>query len=285
MLPRMAKPIQTARLTWREDVTDTLARFRFDLDGGVPDFLPGQFVTLGLPDDEKPGKLLWRAYSIASAPSTKEHLELYIRRPMSPVPGRFTSALWKLPIGGELAQRGITGPFGVEEKLPSGAPDQRRLLLVGGGTGIAPYVAMAVEMKRRATPREVIIVHGASYVDELGYRDLFQAMEQETRSAGPDAFRLRYVASISRPKEPKNAGWTGDCGRAESLFVAPEGGGPSRMERLLDEPITPERFFVHVCGYDGTCKGVLAVLEPRGFRGFRQRREDGSFDLKIESYG
>jgi ferredoxin--NADP+ reductase len=285
MLPAMAKPIQTARLTWREDLTDTLARFRFELEGGVPDFLPGQFITLGLPDDQKPGKLLWRAYSIASAPSTKEHLELYVRRPTSPLPGRFTSALWDLPVGGELANRGITGPFTVEETRPSGEPDRRRLLLVGGGTGIAPYVAIAVEMQRRATPREAIVVHGVSYVEELGYRDLFETMQRETADAGPDAFRLRYVPSISRPKEARNAGWTGEPGRAESLFAAPEGGGPSRMEELLDEPIKPERFFVHACGYDGTCKGVLAVLEPRGFRGFRQKREDGTFDIKIESYG
>ena len=43
----------------------------FDLEGGVPDFQPGQFVTLGLPDPdpERDGKMVWRAYSIASAPS------------------------------------------------------------------------------------------------------------------------------------------------------------------------------------------------------------------------
>ena len=93
------------------------------------------------------------------------------------------------------------------------------------------------------------------------------------------------MPSISRPKEEPNAGWTGEAGRAETLFVADAEGELSRMEEILGEPITPERFFVHVCGYDGTCKGVMAVLEPRGFRGFRQKREDGTFDVKVESYG
>jgi len=285
MLPRMPKTIETAKLIWRQDLTDTLARFRFTLQGGVPDYQPGQFITLGLPDDEKAGKVVWRAYSIASAPSTKEHLELYIRRPMAPVPGRFTSSLWELPVGAELSHRGITGPFTIEETLPSGEPDRRRLLAVGGGTGIAPYVAYAVEMKRRNTPRELVVLHGASYIEELGYRDLFQSLEAETKGAGPDAFRLRYIASVSRPREPKNAGWTGEVGRAETLFETPAGGGPSRIEQIVGEAVTPDRFFVHVCGYDGTCKGVMAVLEPRGFRGFRQKREDGTFDIKIESYG
>ena len=73
----MAKPILDATITYREDLNDTLSIFRFDLEGGVPDFAPGQFITLGLPDTdpEREGKTVWRAYSIASAPSTSQRIE------------------------------------------------------------------------------------------------------------------------------------------------------------------------------------------------------------------
>src|SRR6185295_9865658 len=148
------------------------------------DFKPGQFVTLGLPVTGDNGKVAWRAYSIASPPSEKAHVELYIRHAIKPVPGKFTSELWALPVGGMLQHRGITGPFTVEETYPSGQQDRRSLLLIAGGTGIAPFIAYAEELWRRRVPRQVMVLHGASYVEELGYRDVLQRIERETESAG-----------------------------------------------------------------------------------------------------
>ena len=109
----MAKPILNATLTAREDLEDTLSIMRFELEGGVPDFEPGQFVTFGLPDidPKREGKMVWRAYSIASPPYRKDCLELYIRWARKPLDGKFTTALWKLPVGATLKHRGTTGPF------------------------------------------------------------------------------------------------------------------------------------------------------------------------------
>lgn len=283
----MAKPILDATLTHRQDFNDTLSIYRFELEGGIPDFEPGQFVTLGLPDSdpEREGKMVWRAYSIASAPSEKRFLELYIRWARKPVDGKFTTALWKLPIGSTLKHRGITGPFTVDMTYPDGTPDDRALLLVGGGTGLAPYVSYAVEFQRRGIGRELIVCHGASYLDELGYAELMTSMEEETKNAGPGEFRLRYIPTISRPNEEANAGWTGETGRVESLFQPPEDGGRSRIEEILDREITHEDFACFVCGFGNTVKAVMAVLEPLGFRTRKTRREDGSYDLKFESYG
>ena len=281
----MAKPIETATLTWRKDLSDTLGFFRFELQGGVPDYLPGQFITLGGTRPADDGKPLWRAYSIASPPSEKRWLELYIRMPMAPVPGAFTSQLWELPVGGTLPHRGITGPFTIEEKRPDGSPDLRTLLCIAGGTGIAPFIAYALELRKRASPRRMIVVHGASHVHELGYDELLRSLEDETRGASESAFRLRYFPTISRPQDAHNAGWRGLCGRAESLVIPPEEGGRSRLESMLGEDITPDGWFCHACGYEGTVKAAQTVLEPRGFVSRRNRRPDGSFDLKVESYG
>ena len=44
-------------------------------EGQVPDFKPGQFVTLGL-NVPNEGKVIRRAYSIASPPEQKKHFEL-----------------------------------------------------------------------------------------------------------------------------------------------------------------------------------------------------------------
>ena len=72
---------------------------------------------------------------------------------------------------------------------------------------------------------------------------------------------------------------------ASERIVPPEGAERSRMEEIIGEAMTPENTFCHVCGYGGTVKACQAVLEPRGFRGPRNKREDGSFDMKVESYG
>ncbi len=280
----MGKAIESATLIWRQDLNDTLALFRFELESGIPDYQPGHFVTLGAPVGENE-KMVWRAYSIASPPSEKRWLELYIRRPMSPVPGAFTSHLWTTPVGGVIPHRGITGPFTIEEKRPDGSPDLRALLCIGGGTGVAPFIAYALELRHRAVPRRMIVVHGASHVHELGYDALLREIEASTRDAGPNAFSLRYFPTISRPADPQNAGWTGLTGRAEQLLTPPEGGGRSRIETLLDDDIVASAYFCHACGYEGTVKAAQTVLEPRGFVSRRNRREDGSFDLKVESYG
>ena len=281
----MAKPIESARIAWRRDLNDTLAIFRFELENGVPDYLPGQFITLGLPDPENPAKIPWRAYSIASPPSRKEYLELYIRRPMSPQPGKFTSLLWDLPVGSTVQHRGITGPFTIEPSNPDASPDLRTLLCVGGGTGVAPFVAYAFELAKNDVPRQMVLVHGASYVHELGYADLLEELQASTRAAGPDEFRLTYLPTISRGTDPQNAAWTGQVGRADQVLIPPSEGVRSRLEELLGDEIVPERYFCHACGYEGTVKAAQTVLEPRGFVSRRNRRPDGSFDYKVESYG
>jgi ferredoxin/flavodoxin---NADP+ reductase len=282
----MAKPILDATLTKREHLTDTLDVLEFELEGGVPDFKPGQFVTLGLPDPEPKGegKMVWRAYSIASAPSEKRHVELYIRWARTPVDGKLTTMLWKMPLGGKIKHRGTTGAFTIEDERPDGSPDNRRLLLLGGGTGLAPFVSYARELQRRGAARELIICHGASYVEELGYSEELSEMHRATASAGKDEFRLRYVPAISRPDEAANAGWGGQVGRVESLITC-SGEGRSKLEELLDSDLTPEEFFCHVCGYANTVKTAEASLAKRGFLSRRNRRADGSYDLKVESYG
>ena len=55
-------------------------------DGTVPDFKAGQFVTLSLMNPDE-GKLVRRAYSIASPPEKKKYFELLIRWVKKPSTG------------------------------------------------------------------------------------------------------------------------------------------------------------------------------------------------------
>ncbi len=253
-------------------------------NGSVPDFKPGQFVTLGL-NVPSEGKVIRRAYSIASPPEQKKHFELIIRWVKKPLPGRLTTELFNKKEGDEISWVKPTGIFTINEKMPDGTPDNRRLVLIGGGTGLAPFVSYSLHLKSIGSKREIVVLHGASYVDELSYRELLTDLETESIDKGKDKWNFRYRASISRPQEWFNRSWSGHKGRVETFLRPQPGSDISPLEKLVGEPITPKNTSFYVCGWQGTVDGVLDSLIPKGFVTERNKRKDGTFDVKFESYG
>lgn len=253
-------------------------------DGPVPDFKAGQFVTLGtyIPTE---GKIIRRAYSIASPPEQKKFFELLIRWVRKPVPGRLTTDLFNKKEGDEVFWVKPVGIFTVNEKMHDGSPDNRRMVLIGGGTGLAPFIAYTLHLKSIGSKREIIVLHGASYVDELSYRELLTDLEEESLDKGRDKWNFRYRASISRPQEWFNRTWSGQKGRVESFLRPMPGTDRSPLEELVGEKITPENTSFYVCGWQGPVDGALDYLVPKGFVTERNKRKDGSYDVKFESYG
>lgn len=253
-------------------------------DGPVPDFKAGQFVTLGtyIPTE---GKIIRRAYSIASPPEQKKHFELLIRWVRKPVPGRLTTDLFNKKEGDEIFWVKPVGIFTINEKMHDGSPDNRRMVLIGGGTGLAPFIAYTLHLKSIGSKREIIVLHGASYVDELSYRELLTDLEEESLDKGKDKWNFRYRASISRPQEWFNRTWSGQKGRVESFLRPKAGTDRSPLEELVGEKITTENTSFYVCGWQGTVDGALDYLVPKGFVTERNKRKDGSYDVKFESYG
>ena len=253
-------------------------------DGLVPDFKAGQFVTLGLHIPTE-GKIVRRAYSIASQPEQKKYFELVIRWVRKPVPGRLTTELFSKKEGDEIVWVKPTGIFTINEKLHNGAPDNRRMVLIGGGTGLAPFISYSLHMKAIGSTREIVVLHGASYVDELSYRELLTELEQESIDSGRDKWNFRYRASISRPQEWFNRSWGGQKGRVETFLRPKAGTDRSPLEELVGEKITTENTSFYVCGWQGTVDGSLDYLVPKGFVTERNKRKDGSYEVKFESYG
>jgi ferredoxin--NADP+ reductase len=253
-------------------------------EGQVPDFKPGQFVTLGL-HVPKEGKIIRRAYSIASPPEQKKYFELIVRWVKKPLPGRLTTELFNKKEGDEISWVKPTGIFTINEKMPDGSPDNRRLVLIGGGTGLAPFISYSLHLKSKKSKRQIIVLHGASYVDELSYRELLTELEEESLDSNNDGWNFRYRASISRPQEWFNRSWNGHKGRVETFLRPKPGKDRSPLEELVGEKISPENTSFYVCGWQGTVDGVLDSLVPKGFVTERNKRKDGTFDVKFESYG
>jgi len=254
-------------------------------DGLVPEYQAGQFITIGLPNPTEDNKIVRRAYSIASHPENRKYIELVIRWVRKPIPGRLTTQLFNAKVGDEISWIKPTGSaLSINEKLPNGSKDERRIVCIGGGTGLAPFVSFAQHLHAIGDKREIIVLHGASYVDELSYKDLLTDLEYDSLDRGKDKWNFKYRASISRPQEWFNRSWGGQTGRVET-FLRPKDGGFSPLEELIGDKITKDNTIFYVCGWQGTIDGVMDFMKPRGFVTQHDKREDGSFEVKYESYG
>ena len=273
-------------ITYVQLLKEDLVIIRFvPNEGPVPEYKAGQFITLGLPNPAESGKIIRRAYSIASHPENRDYVELVIRWVRKPLPGRLTTQIFNAKEGDEILWLKPTGrALLVNEELANGEKDNRRIICIGGGTGLAPFVSFAQHFHDSGDKREIVVLHGASYVDELSYKDLLTNLENESIERGKDEWNFKYRAAISRPQEWFNRSWAGQIGRVET-FLRPRDGGMSPLEELIGDKITKENTIFYVCGWQGTIDGVMDFLNPKGFVTEHDKREDGSFEVKYESYG
>ena len=273
-----------ATITHIRLLREDLMILRMVPDEGVPEYVTGQFLTLALPVVSEGYKVIRRAYSIASHPENRDYFEFVIRWVRKPLPGRVTTMLFYASEGDKIGFGMPTGnALTIDNELPTGAPDRRRIVCVGGGTGIAPFVAFAKHLRAVGDTREIVVLHGASYVDELSYKEEFTDLENQSK-ANPE-WNFRYRAAISRPKEWFNRSWSGQTGRVESFFKSPGAGKPSPIDEMVGEQITPENTMIYICGYQGTIDGVIDYVKDRGFVTLHKKKPDGSYSIKYESYG
>ena len=232
-------PQYNAHLIRREDETDSLACFWVRFDGAPTPFEPGQYMTIGVMLD---GKIVQRPYSVASAPATagSDGYEFYIRRVQG---GLFTPILFDLPVGHGMRMIGPKGKFTLEPD------DDRTHVFISSGTGNAPFVAMMRQLAIDGAPRRAIMLNGVSYESELGYRALLEGWEAS------GAYPVTFVPTVSRPDDPRNAGWTGRTGRVESI-LAP----------VLDElGLTPANSIAYLCGNPDMILSAEETLLGRGY--------------------
>ncbi len=273
-----------ATLAYIQIQKEDLAIFRLvPKDTPVPEYKAGQFITIGLHVPSE-NKIVRRAYSIASHPENRKYVELYIRWVRKPVPGRLTTQLFSSKEGDEIYWVKPTGAFTIDEKNHEGVKDERRIVCMGGGTGLAPFVSCAQHLHDTGSKRELVVLHGASYVDELGYKEFLSDLEYESLDRGRDKWNFRYRATISRPEEWFNRSWGGQIGRVET-FLRVKNGEMSPLEKLVGEKITKENTVFLICGWQGTIDGCMDLLTPKGLVTERTKRPDKSFEIKYESYG
>jgi len=220
-LGRLTRQVTRQPLRWREaqlvavhDETTTARTLLLDVSGW-PGHLPGQHVDVRLTAED--GYQAQRSYSIASAPDGSR-LELTVQRlgdgEVSPY---LTEELRR---GDAVELRGPIGGWFVWQPEPAPAPGSQveaaarkatPVLLLAGGSGVVPLMAMLRTRVARESRTPMRLVYSARSPDTVLYRD-----ELRDLAARPDpALGVELLYTRSAPE-----GWHGPVGRLDAERLA-----------------------------------------------------------------
>jgi ferredoxin-NADP reductase len=232
----MAGTAVLGRLSWRvaevvevAPETPRVKTIAFEVPGW-PGHRAGQHVDVRLTAED--GYQAQRSYSIASAPDSPR-IELTVERLDD---GEVSPYLWdELRPGDQIELRGPVGGYFVWEP-PQGGP----LLLVGGGSGVVPLMAM---IRLRAivgsTADARLIVSSRSW-DDVIFRNELERLEG-------DGLHVVHTLTQSQP-----LGWTGYARRVDAEMLADVGPSAAELPR------------VYVCGPTPFVENVAEALVQRG---------------------
>ena len=177
------RTLRVARID--RETADAVTVYLEDPTGAPVTYRAGQFFTLLVPLGDE---ILRRAYS-ACRPAGQGPLPHALAITAKRVPdGRVSTFLnGGLRAGQTLAVLGPSGSF----VAPAGA---RRLVLVGGGSGITPLaaIAQAALADAGAGAPHVTLVHGNRRREDVIFHDALAALA----TAHPDRFVLRHVLGV-----------------------------------------------------------------------------------------
>ncbi len=239
--------------------TDNLFTFRTTRPADYR-FIPGQYSRLGLPDGEE---MLWRAYSITSAPAEDE-LEYY----STVVPGgAFTTQLKDIQPGDKIWIDKQRFGFMTAERFVDGED----LWMLATGTGLGPYISVLRDPDVWCRFRNLIVVHGARHVEELAYTDEILALQQHppvTDIDGAPKAALHLIQAVTREQPDQDSGIL--SGRITTLLESGE------LEQKVSLPFSVESSRVMLCGNPAMIEDGRRILQERGM-GPCRRMTPGQF--------
>lgn len=214
----------------------------------VTEFLPGQFLQLGVFPEEHQGdeqKLINRPYSVASPHG--QVLDFFI---VLVEDGELTPKLWALEKGAtvQVSQR-AAGSFTLEK-----TPDAETLWLVATGTGLAPYVAMLRTDDPWASYQNIVVVHGVRKHDDLAYTEELRSFEEKY----PGRFKL--VQALTREQADGTL-----HGRIPSLFE------DGQIERLTGFECRHDNSSILLCGNPAMLDTMEELLAQRNMKRHRSK--------------
>ncbi|MBA2517832.1 MAG: 2Fe-2S iron-sulfur cluster binding domain-containing protein [Solirubrobacterales bacterium] len=230
---RNGLPLQTVqtRVAAVEELTHDIRRLVLTLESPKElVFHPGQYIDVGIPGKEDEH----RSFSMANLPSDAGRVELMIK--LYP-DGHFSGLLADGTIG-EGQELAITGPYGTFTLRES---SQRPLVMIGGGAGMAPMLALLRQMEAEENARPATFYYGAR-----GSADLFALEELERLTKALSGFEFVPALSDDDPGED----WTGESGLITDVVER-------RETDLADAD-------AYVCGPPPMVEAAMDLLKAKG---------------------
>ena len=218
-----------------QDLTYDIKLLRLKLlDPTEITFKAGQYAQLQTKPYEKIKESVSRAYSMASAPYDKQHIDLMIRL----VPeGICTTWVHEHLQEGETVK--IIAPVG-DFYLREGDGE---IIMVAGGSGMAPLSSMLHDIAKHPVNRPITYFFGAVTKKDLFYLEEMRELEQNIPN-------FRFVPALSAPA-PEDK-WEGETG----LITVPLGNYLKDRENANAQ--------AYMCGSPGMINACVGVLTKHG---------------------
>ncbi len=197
----------------KEVESQEITSFYFQpVDGGkLPDFKPGQFLTIKLdvPEQDRP---VIRTYSLSDYPQSQDYYRLSIKREKSPkdldVPPGVASNFMhdRISEGSVIPCKPPSGKFYLD--LDKSTP----AVLISNGVGITPMISMAKAVAQKNPQRHIWFIHGARNGE-------YHACREEVNRITQSHPNLHIYYCYSRPR-PEDEGKYHSQGYADKQLLA-----------------------------------------------------------------
>jgi Na+-transporting NADH:ubiquinone oxidoreductase subunit F len=178
----------------------------------------GQFVQFQVPEYELTDEPVYRAYSMASVPSDKNHIELEIRLVPNGICTTYVHSYLKE--GDEVLVNGPYGDFFLRDT-------DRDIVCIAGGSGMAPLKSILLDMAEKGSKRKATYFFGARSAKDLFLLDEMRELEKQLEN-------FTFMPALSEPEESDN--WTGEVGLITDVVAKYVKDGSQKEAYLCGSP-------------------------------------------------
>ena len=237
-IPAPATPL-TLKLASVTPQTHDARTLRFTVSNGAKlNARPGQFLTFSFLFD---GKKVGRSYSICSSPARTGYVEITTKRVSEGCVSVFLNE--RAALGMTVEANGPYGQFFLDESK------HRNVVLIAGGSGITPMMAMLRYIDDLCLETDVTLLYCVRTSADIIFHAELEDLHRRLRN-------FRYHVLLSQP----HAGWAGWRGRVNRKFI----------EATVGTPTVPDFF---ICGPAPFMETVRALLAEVGVKPERVRQE------------
>ncbi len=193
-------------------------------------FVPGQFLNVAFWIG---GARMNRSYSISSAPTQSDYIDLTVKREPRGAVSRHIVDLLKV---GDRIEAG--GPVG---KFTFTGTEADSIVLVAGGVGITPMMSITRYLTARSWPGDIFFIYSCRAPADFIFADQIAALQRDNP-------RLHVTVTMSNPE---GTDWRGPSGRLSKELLA------------QSVPVLASRR-VHLCGPPMMMEATKAMLTELG---------------------